>query len=164
MQLAGCLGDEAFFAAFESAWRLGLIGATERAEVRASLRARQRWLVDIARPDADSGLESLLRLRLLRLGISLDCQVHIDTVGRVDFVIDGVLIVEADGRPGHAKEHERHKDLVRDAHAAAAGYETLHFDYALIIHDWPVVQAAVLARLTEIRRTRRRMPGAVVNS
>ncbi len=162
VQLASCLGDEAFFAAFESAWRLGLIGVTERAEVRAGLRAGQRWLVDIARGDADSGLESLLRLRLLRLGISLDCQVRIDTVGRVDFVIDGVLILEADGRDGHAKEAERHKDLVRDARAAAAGYASLRFDYALIIHDWPTVERAILATLGRIRRTGRRSPVAAV--
>lgn len=69
VQVAACLGDEAFFAAFESAWHLGLLSAADRAEVRASLRAGQRWLIDIARPDAESGLESLLRLRLLRLGI-----------------------------------------------------------------------------------------------
>ncbi|WP_336632474.1 MULTISPECIES: type IV toxin-antitoxin system AbiEi family antitoxin domain-containing protein [unclassified Microbacterium] len=162
VQVASCLGDEAFFAAFESAWRLGLLGATERAEVRASLRPRQRWLVDIARGDADSGLESILRLRLLRLGITVTRQVRIPTVGCVDVVIDGVLILEADGRAGHAREAERHKDLVRDARAAALGFETLRFDYALILHDWPLVRDAVLARLARIRRAGRRTGGAPV--
>lgn len=162
VQLASCLGDEAFFAAFESAWRLGMLSRTDRAEVRAGLRARQRWLVDVARADADSGLESLLRLRLLRLGIRMDAQVGIPTVGRVDFVIEGRLILEADGRPGHAREAERHKDLLRDARAAALGYETLRFDYAMIIHDWPTVQAAIMTRLSEIRRAGRRTSGAAV--
>lgn len=164
IQLAACRGDEAFFAAFESAWRLGLLGGTERAEVRAGLRAGQRWLVDVARHDAESGLESILRLRMLRLGIVLDCQVAIDGVGRVDFVIDGVLILEADGRTGHAKEAERHKDLMRDALAAARGYSTLRFDYAMIIYDWGSAEAAILARLSEIRRTRGRSPGAAVHA
>lgn len=123
VQVAACLGDEAFFAAFEPAWHLGLLSAADRAEVRASLRAGQRWLIDIARPDAESGLESLLRLRLLRLGIRVQSQVQIATVGRVDFLVDGLLIIESDGREGHAREAERHKDLVRDARAAAAGYE-----------------------------------------
>ena len=162
IQVAGCLGDEAFFAAFESAWRLGLIGRTERAEVRAGLSARQRWLVDVARPDADSGLESILRLRLLRLGIRVRSQVHIAGVGRVDFLVDGVLIIESDGRAGHAKEAERHKDLVRDAKAAAAGYERLRFDYALIIHDWPTVRAAILGTLARLRAANGRTSGARV--
>lgn len=159
VQLAACLGDEAFFAAFESAWHLGLLGRAERAEVRAGLRAGQRWLVDIARADAESGLESLLRLRLLRLGITVESQVQIAGVGRVDFLIEGILIVESDGRDGHAKEAERHKDLVRDARAAAAGFERLRFDYALIIHDWPVVQAAILTTLRRLRAARRRTIG-----
>ncbi|MCT9821507.1 type IV toxin-antitoxin system AbiEi family antitoxin domain-containing protein [Microbacterium sp. W1N] len=162
VQLAGCRGDEAFFAAFESAWRLGLLDRAARAEVRAGLRAGQRWLVDIARPDADSGLESILRLRLIRHGIRLVSQVRVDGVGRVDFMIDGVLILEADGRDGHAREAERHKDLVRDARAAAAGYETLRFDYALIIHDWPTVLQAILARLRDHHRTIGRRAGAGV--
>lgn len=162
VQVAACLGDEAFFAAFESAWHLGLLSAADRAEVRASLRAGQRWLIDIARPDAESGLESLLRLRLLRLGIRVQSQVQIATVGRVDFLVDGLLIIESDGREGHAIEAERHKDLVRDARAAAAGYERLRFDYALIIHDWPTVQAAILATLARLRVASRRSAGAHV--
>lgn len=141
-----CQGDEAFFAAFESAWRLRLLTKAARARVRAALPASARWLVDLARSDADSGLESLLRLRLHTLGIRLDCQVTIDGVGRVDFVIAGRIILEADGKENHDGS-KRHKDLVRDAAASICGYETLRFDYAQIVHDWPTVQRAILAAL-----------------
>lgn len=147
VQAAACLGAETFFAAFESAWRLGLLTAADRVEVRSRLSARLRWLVDVARPDSDSGLESVLRLRLLRLGIVLRCQVWIDGVGRVDFVLDDRIILEVDGRMNHDGASLRHKDLVRDAEAAAQGYETLRFDYALVIHDWPRVERAILGRL-----------------
>lgn len=141
-----CQGDEAFFAAFESAWRLRLLTRAARARVRAALPASARWLVDLARSDADSGLESLLRLRLHILGIRLTCQVTIDGVGRVDFVIAGRIILEADGKENHDGS-KRHKDLVRDAAASIRGYETLRFDYAQIVHDWPTVQRAILAAL-----------------
>lgn len=151
VQVARCQGAECFFVAFESAWRLGLLTRSSRREVRAGLPASMRWLVDIARPDADSGLESLLRLRLRRLGILLRCQVVIDTVGRVDFLLDGVIILEVDGRLNHEGPSLRHKDLVRDARAAALGYETLRFDYALVVHDWETVRAAILARLEIVR-------------
>lgn len=120
--------------------------------MRASLPASARWLVDLARGDADSGLESLLRLRLHLLGISLACQVTIAGVGKVDFVIGQRLILEADGKENHEGAKKRHKDLVRDAAASARGYQTLRFDYAQIIHDWPSVQAAIIAALRRMSR------------
>ncbi|WP_228479729.1 endonuclease domain-containing protein [Microbacterium abyssi] len=145
-----CAGDEAFFAAFESAWRKRLLSKGARLRIRAALPASARWLVDLARSDADSGLESLLRLRLHILGIRLDCQVVIDGVGKVDFVIGGRLILEADGKENHDGEIKRHKDLVRDAAASRLGYETLRFDYAQIVHGWPTVQAAIRGALSRL--------------
>lgn len=146
-----CSGDEAFFAAYESALRLGILTIAAQTRIRAAIRSGARWLVDLARHDADSGLESVLRLRLHLLGIRLETQVWIPGVGRVDFVIGGRLIIEADGRVNHDGASRRHKDLTRDAGASALGYETLRFDYAQIIHEWPRVQAAILAALTRLR-------------
>lgn len=90
-----------------------------------------------------------MRLRLHLIGIRLDCQITIHGVGRVDFVIAGRLIIEADGKGNHEGEL-RHKDLVRDAAASRLGYETLRFDYAQIVHDWATVQAAILGALVRL--------------
>lgn len=146
-----CRGDESFFVAIESTLQLRKIGAAGRARIRSRLPANARWLVDLARTDADSGLESLLRLRLHVLGIRLECQVEIPLVGRVDFVVDRLLILEADGVENHDSPSHRHRDLLRDAEASRQGYETLRFDYAMIVHDWPVVMAAVLAAIERLR-------------
>lgn len=151
VHLHRCEGDESFFASFESAWRLGKLSRAARTRIRDALPAYARWLIDIARHDADSGLESLLRLRLHVLGISLDCQVVIKGVGKVDFVIGGRLILEADGKENHEEPGKRHKDLRRDAAASHLGYETLRFDYAQLVHDWPSVQSAVLGALKRLR-------------
>lgn len=142
-----CHGDEGFFAALESALRTRKINHAAKRRIRSRLPAGAQWLVDLARDDADSGLESLLRLRLHLLGIRLECQVTIPTVGRVDFVVGDCLILETDGKENHDGQSHRHRDLVRDAAASRLGYETLRFDYALVIHDWPIVEAAVLAAL-----------------
>lgn len=142
-----CAGEEAFFAAFESAWRRRRLSKAARLHIRAAIPESARWLVDFARSDADSGLESLLRLRLHLLGVELRRQVDIDGVGRVDFVAGGRLIIEVDGKENHDGPAKRHKDLVRDAAASALGYESLRFDYAQIIHDWERVQPAILAAL-----------------
>ena len=55
--------------------------------------------------------------------------------------------MEADGVENHEGDRLRHKDLVRDANAAAWGYLTLRFDYAMIVHDWELVESAILGAL-----------------
>lgn len=151
IHLHRCEGDESFFASLESALRLRKLSHAAMLRVRAALPTYARWLVDLARDDADSGLESILRLRLHILGLVLSSQVVLTGVGRVDFMIGDRLILEVDGRENHASAEHRHRDLTRDAAASALGFETLRFDYAQVIHDWPSVQAAVLAALTRLR-------------
>lgn len=142
-----CLEPEAFFAAYESAWNQRKLTAADRQRIRAELPKTAAWMLDLARADAQSGLESLLRFRLHLLGFALESQVVIHGVGRVDFVIGGRLILEADGAENH-EGGRRHADLMRDAAASALGYETLRFDYRMLVHDWPTVVAAILPALS----------------
>ena len=146
-----CYGEEFFFAAYESAWNKRMLTAAARAHVRSALPATARWLVDFARPDAESGLESLVRLRLHLIGVAVRTQVVVDGVGRVDFVIEGRVILEADGRDNHEGAEKRHRDLMRDAVASGLGFETLRFDYSMILYSWDVVAAAILAALARAR-------------
>lgn len=146
-----CHGAEFFLCAFESAWNQRLLGHAARARIRAALPSDARWLVDFARADSESGLETLVRLRLHLAGIDVQTQVILPGVGRVDLVIAGRVILEADGRQNHDGPSMRHKDLQRDAAASALGYESLHFDYAMIVHHWDVVLTAILAALARAR-------------
>lgn len=146
VQILSCFGEEVFFAALESALTLGLVDAAGRRQLRQRIAAPFRWLVDFARTDAGSGLESLLRLRLHRRGLAPACQVAIPGVGIVDFVLGDCLIIEADG--GTHDGPARHRDRVRDAMAMALGFVTLRFDYAMIVHDWELVENSVLAAVT----------------
>ncbi|WP_234661490.1 type IV toxin-antitoxin system AbiEi family antitoxin domain-containing protein [Agromyces marinus] len=153
--LRRCAGAEDFVVALESALRLGVLEEPGRAALRALVPKHAWALVDDARTDADSGLESLLRHRLNRLGISLQSQVSIPGVGRVDFVLGDRLILEVDGRDNHDGPSKRHRDLVRDSVAAAHGFDTLRFDYAMVVHDWPVVEAAILGKVERNLHLRR---------
>lgn len=162
-QALGCRGVEEFFVALESAMRKRLITRAGLAALRARLPLHRRWLVDFARWNADSGLESLLRLRLRRHGIEFASQVRVPGVGIVDFVLGDRLILEVDGKRNHEGATLRHKDLVRDAVAAAHGYDTLRFDYAMVVHEWELVEAAILAKLGRgLHLTARRAPGTPV--
>lgn len=153
VQILGCRGPEAFFVALESALRKGLFTAKQRAALRSEVTLEHRWLVDFARSDADSGLESLFRLRLHRRGIAMASQVPIPGVGTADFVIGDCLVCEADG--GTHGGDNRHNDLVRDAVAMQLGFTTLRFDSAMILHEWELVEATVLAAIgRDVHRSR----------
>ncbi|MDR7113324.1 very-short-patch-repair endonuclease [Microbacterium trichothecenolyticum] len=143
-QILRCQGLEAFFVALESALRRRMLSNADLDWLRKGTNAGARAAIAFARSDADSGLESLLRWRLRRRGLRVRTQQSITSVGRVDFVIGERLIVEVDGAPNHDSESHRHKDLVRDANAAAWGFVTLRFDYALVVHDWDTVELAIL--------------------
>lgn len=147
LQLLNCCGEEAFFVALESALHQNRLPARLRGQLVERLRSRGRELLEFARADAESGLESLFRLRLRWLGDRLRSQISIAGVGRVDFLIDGRLIVEVDGRLGHDSHADRAKDLMRDATATSWGYTTVRFTYAMIIHDWDLVEAAITRAL-----------------
>lgn len=122
--------------------------------LRRHSNARMREALAFARTDADSGLESLLRWRLRRHGLSVRTQVRVFGVGRVDVLIDDRLIVETDGRENHEGPLLRHKDLVRDANAASWGYVSLRFDDAMVVHDWELVEAAILGAVGVLHRIR----------
>lgn len=87
------------------------------------------------------------RLRLRPFGWTVRTQAPIVGTGRVDLLIDGWLIIETDGQGNHDGPSHRHKDLVRDANAAFWGHPTLRFDYAMVVHDWDLVERAIVATI-----------------
>jgi very-short-patch-repair endonuclease len=147
LQIAHCVGIEAFFVSLESALRLGLLTDRGRRWLQERAPRRLHEALAFARDDADSGLESLVRWRLRQHGLTVRSQVSVYGVGRVDLLIGDRLIVETDGAVNHDGLPLRHKDLVRDANAAAWGYTTLRFDYELVVHEWYLVEAAILGAL-----------------
>lgn len=150
-QILGCRGVEEFFVAVESALRQKLLATADIDWLRRNTNGAGRDALSFARSDSDSGLESIVRWRLRRWNIPVRTQVGIVSVGRVDLLIGDTLIVEIDGAEYHDGASHRHRDLVRDAHAAIWGFITLRFDYALIMHDWETVERAILAHVDRRR-------------
>ncbi|MFT4281983.1 DUF559 domain-containing protein [Microbacterium sp.] len=144
-QILACAGVEAFFVALESARRTGIVGPAALRWLTSHIGGEGREAVALSRDDADSGLESLFRWRLRHHGLTVRTQVRIVGVGVVDVLVGDRLIVETDGKANHDSPSLRHKDLLRDAHAALWGYVTLRFDYAMIVHEWDLVESAILA-------------------
>lgn len=124
-QACRCQGPREAVASLESAWYLGVVDEAGITEVFASLPLRFRRLRPLLDPRSESGTESLMRLILRTLGADIQVQVSIPGVGRVDFVVDGWLIVECDSRAHHEGWDAQRRDRRRDLAAAELGYTTV---------------------------------------
>ena len=110
-------------------------------------RAVQR-VAEVADGRSESAIESCLRLLALPLA-PVRSQVWIAGVGRVDLLVDGWLVLEADGYEFHRDRASYRNDRRRQNALAAAGYTVLRFSYEDIVHDEERVLEtirAVLAR------------------
>jgi very-short-patch-repair endonuclease len=119
----------------DSACRLGLATLDSLRELMARLPLRYRALAAAIDGCPDSGLESIVRLWLLEVGIPFE--LHARILGlEVDFLIGTSLIIETDGRDfhtGQAFEVDRERDLLTGTH----GYITIRLSYPQITKDWP---------------------------
>ncbi|RLK47796.1 endonuclease domain-containing protein [Microbacterium telephonicum] len=151
-----CQAPRAAIATLDSAWHLGFVDAVGIAEVFTRLPRRYRRLRALLDPRAESGTETLVRLILRTLGCSFDLQVEIGTVGRVDFVVDGWLIVECDSAAHHGDWAARKRDIRRDAAAARLGFTTVRLLAEDILHRPDEVAATLRDALAHgAPRTRR---------
>lgn len=124
----------------------GLRCAADAARGRGSTALRR--VASLADGRAESPIESCLRLLAGELG-RVRPQVWIDGVGRVDLLLDGWLVLEADGFEFHATRAHYREDRRRANALAERGYVLLRFTYEDVVHrPGAVVETlvAVLAR------------------
>jgi hypothetical protein len=138
---------EHVLAAIESAVHEKALARSRLAKVLAALPRRLSRVereLDLA---AESGLETISRLRLSPTVKTVESQVTIPGVGRVDLLIDGWLVIELIGDEFHTPEGDRKRqvDIVR------AGYRGLFFGYDQVMFEWAACEAAVAELLREGR-------------
>jgi very-short-patch-repair endonuclease len=137
-----CQGPEVGFVVAESAFAAGLLTREVWDRVCESLPLALGMAVRRAAPGSGSVTESTFLYRALRFGVRIRRQVAIGP-DRVDFVLGERLIVEIDS----TEFHDRERDYARDARLGARGYRILRFNYRQVMHDWPAVEAALLAAI-----------------
>lgn len=145
----------------EAALHRGLVDIDELVIAATGVRrthgaSRARSLPSLCSPAAESPGESLLRLRLVRMGLVPQDQVSMPWVEghpRVDFLVGNLVIefdgrskYELEGRPAHAhwEEKRRHDRLVE------AGYEVIHIVWAEL-WDEPTLRARINRALRRSR-------------
>lgn len=109
---------------------------------------RIRALLASVRVGSDSGLESIVRQRLARLGIVVRQQVFIAGVGRVDMLVEGRLVIEIDGTGFHSDPAAVENDRRRNAELTARGLGVVRLSYPRITQDWAWCERIVIEALS----------------
>ena len=143
VQAIRCQEPRAAIATLDSAWHLGLVDEEAIAEVFSRLPRRYRRLRGLLDRRSESGPETLVRLMLRALGCRVDVQPSIRGVGRVDFVVDGWLIIECDSEEFHSSWLAQRRDRRRDLAAARLGYTTVRLLAEDVMWNRELVQAAL---------------------
>lgn len=142
--VASCQPFEAALVVWESALRQGRAHRTDLE--RLPLGPAARAVLAEAEDYADSGLETLFRVRLRWLRVRILTQIWIEG-HRVDILIGERLIVQLDG--GHHVDAQRAEDVRHDGRLMLRGYHVLRFTYAQVVSDWPQVQDAIMRAVAQ---------------
>ena len=93
---------------------------------------------------AQSGTESLARLRLRRLGLTVRVQVYVPGLGHVDLMVGDRLIVEVDSRRHHTGVDNYAEDRRRDRVAARHNLLRVRLTYENVVYGWDETVADIL--------------------
>lgn len=126
----------------DSLVHLGVLSRADIGSELVSAPGRIRRLIDHC-DQAESGTESMVRLRLRRLGIRVDTQVVIPGIGRVDLLV-GRLIIEVDGARYHSDPESFENDRRRDRRAVQLGYTVIRLSYRQVLYEWADVERDIL--------------------
>lgn len=142
-----CQSPHAAIASVDSALNRGIVRQDELDELFAAIPARRRGIRPHIDGRAEAGTETLVRLMVRALGGSVDLQVWIRGVGRVDMVVDGWLVIECDSRAYHSDWQTQLDDRRRDLALAALGYVRIRPAAEDILYRPEVVVAAIAGML-----------------
>lgn len=95
--------------------------------------------------------ESLMRVALLAAGLAVETQVGLHGVGRVDLLVEGLVVVEVDGFAFHSDRAAFAEDRRRDRAIQALGLPVLRFTYHDVVFDRPRVVQEVAALVRAVR-------------
>jgi very-short-patch-repair endonuclease len=110
-----------------------------------------RAVLELVDGSADSAIEVVARLLFRNQGIYTQTQVELPGIGRVDFLLEGFLIVEIDGSK-HLEPAQVKKDRRRNNASTLTGYAVLRYGYQDVVHNpqrvidevWQVLRGRVI--------------------
>jgi very-short-patch-repair endonuclease len=143
--------EETWTAVIETALTKKLIDEKDLSRIGAGASAGRARRVEACRGGSQSGVESIARLRLERLGLALVQQHQVPGVGHVDLRVVGTnVLIETDGFEFHSSGAQFAEDRRRDAEATARGFTTLRFTALQVRDRWSWVERMVLAAVAGV--------------
>lgn len=146
--IARCQPLDFAVAAFDSAVRTGALPLRQLQQLAKTQGSAFRRVVSFVNPLADTGIESIPRVRFGRLGIVMVPQVLIDG-HHVDGLIGERLIVQFDGFGSHSSRKQHNRDLYEDDRLRVQGYTVLRFSSDQVLHDWEFVLQTTLSCIAQ---------------
>ena len=138
-----CLPEVEATVMVESAVRQGVTTLPYlRQRLPGNRNGAARKVLDLVDGTADSPIEVVARLLFRAEGIYTQTQVELPGIGFVDFLLEGFLIVEIDGR-SHLEPRQVKKDRFRNNASTLSGYAVLRYGYADVVYNPQKVVAEV---------------------
>jgi very-short-patch-repair endonuclease len=150
-----CVGRIEAIVAIDSAIQTRLI-SRQIAESICRKTPRGCTLIPHLDGRAESGIETIARIRLRALRIKLQPQVSVPGIGRVDLLIGDRLVLELDGRAWHDRPGDFERDRARDRALTTAGFLVFRASYSQVMDGWPTLERQIL---TLVRRREHIWPG-----
>ncbi|RFA13507.1 hypothetical protein B7R22_12615 [Subtercola boreus] len=142
----GCVPEEMAVVLVDSALNLAIGDLTLHDLRRKFAGQGEKYARVLDRSDggSQSGLETLVRLRLRSHGIAVRTQVRHRGVGAVDLLVGDRLVIELDGREHHDNADGFVSDRRRDLVLFSGGIERLRLTYHHVMHQWPETERVIL--------------------
>jgi very-short-patch-repair endonuclease len=146
--VARCRPHEHAVAVVDSALNKGLIRRPQLLRLASVVGGPFAPVVADSDARADSGLETLPRLRLARRGIEMVPQVRVDG-HQVDGLIGQRLVLQFDGDSFHSTTAERQRDRAQDARLVLQGFTVLRYGYPDVMDDWRATEEQIMSAIAQ---------------
>jgi very-short-patch-repair endonuclease len=146
--VARCQPHENAVAVVDSALNRKLVGRRQLLRLAAEIGGPFVAVVAESDARADSGIETLPRLRLARRGVEMVPQVRVDG-HRVDGLIGERLVLQFDGDPFHSTKAQRQRDREEDARLVLQGFSVLRYGYQDVMERWEKTEEQILSAIAQ---------------
>lgn len=149
MDAVQCQTEERAVVVIDSALNAGLVSLRQLDQAFA--HAPRRYARALSRADArsQSGIETIVRLRLRARGIRVSVQVRISGVGHVDLLVGDRFVIECDSKAWHAGDDRYFEDRRRDRVLIGLDYLPMRITYEMVMFDWAATERVILRRVAQ---------------